>query len=154
MSRDLTLSVRFLVYKFPPSRKKGSFCVTLAFFALFAFLHTQCCKHKSIDAIFFLHHYFNTGICVVLTRTTFFLCTRKWITKIVTFPHVRGNAWLCVSSFQKYPFFVYFFGGLVWVGHSFAYVAHLWFLRDVWIRTQSAAVASGCATNFATNPYT
>ncbi len=31
----------------------------------------------------------------------------------------------------------YFFGGLECVGHSFAYVAHLWFLRDVWIRTQS-----------------
>jgi hypothetical protein len=28
-------------------------------------------------------------------------------------------------------FFVYFFGGLECVGHSFAYVAHLWFLRDV-----------------------
>jgi hypothetical protein len=43
-------------------------------------------------------------------------------------------------------FFVYFVGGLdCAVDHyfqSFAYVAHLVFLRDVWIRTQRAAVAS------------
>ncbi len=32
------------------------------------------------------------------------------------------------------------------------YVAHLWFLRDVWIRTQSAAVASWRATDLATHP--
>ncbi len=32
------------------------------------------------------------------------------------------------------------FGGLPCVGHSFAYVAHFVFLRDVWIRTQRAAV--------------
>jgi hypothetical protein len=38
------------------------------------------------------------------------------------------------------------------VGHSFAYVAHFVFLRDVWIRTQKAAAASGCAsTNLATH---
>ncbi len=49
-------------------------------------------------------------------------------------------------------FFVYFFGGLECVGHSFAYVAHLWFLRDVWIRTQSTAVASWHATDLATYP--
>ena len=49
-------------------------------------------------------------------------------------------------------FFVYFFGGLECVGHSFAYVAHLWFLRDVWIRTQSAAVASWRATGLAIHP--
>ncbi len=36
--------------------------------------------------------------------------------------------------------------------HFFAYVAHLWFLRDVWIRTQSAAVASGSTTNLAAHP--
>jgi hypothetical protein len=49
-------------------------------------------------------------------------------------------------------FFVYFFGGLECVGHSFAYVAHLWFLRDVWIRTQSTAAASWRATDLATHP--
>jgi len=51
-------------------------------------------------------------------------------------------------------FFVYFFGRLECVGHSFAYVAHLWFLRDVWIRTQSTAVASWRATDLATHPST
>jgi hypothetical protein len=35
------------------------------------------------------------------------------------------------------------------VGHSFAYVARFVFLRDVWIRTQRAAVAY--ATNLATH---
>ncbi len=50
------------------------------------------------------------------------------------------------------PFFwIYFFGGLEQVGHSFAYVAHFVFLRDVWIRTQRAAVASRGATNLATH---
>jgi hypothetical protein len=49
-------------------------------------------------------------------------------------------------------FFVYFLGGLECVGHSFAYVAHLRFLRDVWIRTESAAVASWRATDLATHP--
>ncbi len=54
----------------------------------------------------------------------------------------------------SYAFFCIFFGGLECVGHSFAYVAHLWFLRDVWIRTQSAAVASWRATDLATHPST
>jgi hypothetical protein len=44
-------------------------------------------------------------------------------------------------------FFVYFFGGLECVGHSFAYVAHFVFLRDIW----RAAVASRRATNLATH---
>ncbi len=52
----------------------------------------------------------------------------------------------------KHFFFVYFFGGLECVGHSFAYVAHLWFLRDVGIPTQSAAVASWSAIDLATLP--
>jgi hypothetical protein len=34
------------------------------------------------------------------------------------------------------------------VGHFFAYVAHFLFLKDVWIRTQRAAVASRCATKY------
>ncbi len=42
-----------------------------------------------------------------------------------------------------------FFGWLDCVGHSFAYVAHFVFLRDVWILTQSAAVASRRANNLA-----
>ncbi len=36
-------------------------------------------------------------------------------------------------------------------GHSFVYVAHFVFLRDVWIRTQRAAAASRRATNLATH---
>jgi hypothetical protein len=48
-------------------------------------------------------------------------------------------------------FFVYFFGGLECVGPSFSYVAHFVFLRDVWIRTQRAALASRRATNLATH---
>ncbi len=38
--------------------------------------------------------------------------------------------------------FCRFFSGLECVGHSFAYVANFIFLRDVWIRTQWADVAS------------
>jgi hypothetical protein len=45
----------------------------------------------------------------------------------------------------------YFYSGLQCVGHSFAYVTHLVFLRDVWIRTQRATVASRRATNLATH---
>jgi hypothetical protein len=43
----------------------------------------------------------------------------------------------------------YFFGGLKCVGYSFAYAAHFIFLRDVWSRTQRAAVASRRSTNLA-----
>ncbi len=52
----------------------------------------------------------------------------------------------------KWKIFCIFFGRLECVGHSFANVAHLWFLRDVWIRTQSAAVISGRANDLATHP--
>jgi hypothetical protein len=51
-------------------------------------------------------------------------------------------------------FFGLFFGGLEFVGHSFAYVANFVFLRDVWIRTQRAAVASRRATNLVTRLHT
>ncbi len=37
------------------------------------------------------------------------------------------------------------------VSHSFAYVAHFVSLRDVWIRTQRAAVAAGAVPNLATH---
>ncbi len=48
-----------------------------------------------------------------------------------------------LGFWQKFIFFVYFFGGLECVGHSFASVAHLCFLRDVYgIRTQINAVVS------------
>ncbi len=78
-------------------------------------------------------------------------CVKKYLNIIYTviknpFPTTPPpNSELCI-------FFVYFFSGLECVGHSFAYVAHLWFLRDVWIRTQSAAVASWRATDLATQP--
>jgi hypothetical protein len=47
--------------------------------------------------------------------------------------------------------FLYIFGGLDWVGHSFDYVAHFVFLRDVWIRIQRSAVANKRAPNLATH---
>ncbi len=46
-----------------------------------------------------------------------------------------------------YILILYIFCGLKCVGHSFAYIAHFVFVRDVWIRTQRAAVASRRATN-------
>jgi hypothetical protein len=55
------------------------------------------------------------------------------------------------AVFCKLYSFVYFFGGLEWSGHSFANVAHFVFLRDVWIRTQRAAVASRRAINLGTH---
>ncbi len=42
-------------------------------------------------------------------------------------------------------------GELECVGHSFAYLAHFVFLRDVWIHTQKAAVASKRAIKLATH---
>jgi hypothetical protein len=43
---------------------------------------------------------------------------------------------------QSNVFFVNVFGRLECVAHFFSYVAHVVFLRDVWIRTHRAAVAS------------
>jgi hypothetical protein len=54
------------------------------------------------------------------------------------------------TKFATKYFFVYFFDGLECLGPSFAYVAHFVFLRDVWILTQRAAVASRRAANLAT----
>ncbi len=42
-----------------------------------------------------------------------------------------------------------FFSGLECDGHSFAYAVHFVFLRDVWIRTQRAAVVSRHSTDLA-----
>jgi hypothetical protein len=47
-----------------------------------------------------------------------------------------------ITLLTRYFFKEYFNGGLECVGHSFAYVNHFVFLRDVWIRTQGAALAS------------
>ncbi len=54
---------------------------------------------------------------------------RRWdLHSLLEIQLFRLNFWQCGS------FFVYFFGGLECVvGHSFAYVAHFVFLRDVWI---------------------
>jgi hypothetical protein len=47
--------------------------------------------------------------------------------------------------------FLYIFVAGESVGLSCDYVVYFVFLRDVWIRTQRAAVASRCATNLATH---
>jgi hypothetical protein len=50
-----------------------------------------------------------------------------------------------LSQFVNYLLLIYIFflgGGGGFVGHFFADFAHFIFLRDVWIRTQSAAVGS------------
>jgi hypothetical protein len=54
-------------------------------------------------------------------------------------------------TLKKYYFLVYLFGGLECDVHSFAYVAHFVFMRDVWIRTQRAAIVSRRATALATH---
>ncbi len=55
------------------------------------------------------------------------------------------------STVGEKSFFLYIFGGLECVGHSFANVAHFIFLRDVWIRTQRDVVARRRSTNLATH---
>ncbi len=50
---------------------------------------------------------------------------------------------LCCFVFLVQLLFVHFVSGLWSVGPSFAYVTHYGFLSDMWIRTQSAAIASG-----------
>jgi hypothetical protein len=56
-----------------------------------------------------------------------------------------------MGKFVKEAIFCIFFGGLVCVGHSFAYVAHFVVLRDVGMRTQRTTVASRPATILATH---
>ncbi len=80
-------------------------------------------------------------------------CTRL-LACVIGFRQVQGKSlWELVSvrrtiSYKSEVFFVYYFGGLECVGHSFAYVAQFVFLRDVWIRTQTAAVTSRRATRY------
>jgi hypothetical protein len=67
----------------------------------------------------------------------------------------RKRAKRCGAVYVLCIFFIYFlffFGGLECAGHSYAYVAHLLFLRDVWIRTQKATIASRRANSLATHP--
>jgi hypothetical protein len=42
--------------------------------------------------------------------------------------------------------FVHYFGGLDRFSHSFVFVAHFVFLRDVWIQTQRSSVTQAGAT--------
>ncbi len=69
--------------------------------------------------------------------------------------HIWGSKYFLIlglRAFQNYQMsedvFCIFFGGLECVGHSFAYVAHILILRDVWIRTQRAAVEEKSHTIF------
>jgi hypothetical protein len=56
-----------------------------------------------------------------------------------------------IQPYLFYTFFCLFFDGLECVARSFASIAHYEFLRNVRIRTQKSAVASGRATNLATH---
>jgi hypothetical protein len=60
------------------------------------------------------------------------------------FVHERRQVRQIALTSQPLSFFctIYFFGGLEFVGHSFAYVAHFIFMRDFCIRTQRSEVAS------------
>jgi hypothetical protein len=59
------------------------------------------------------------------------------------------------NFFFKLPvlksFFVYYFCGLECVGHSFAYVAYLIFLRYVWIRSPESFRSKQACYNLATH---
>ncbi len=81
------------------------------------------------------------------------VCTRKHphyvILHYVSYP-ILHNGLLRSFLFVLEPF-RYFFDGRECVGHSFANVTHFVFWRDVWNRSQRAAVASKRATNWATN---
>ncbi len=61
--------------------------------------------------------------------------------------------YLTYSIIYSFIYFCLFFWRAIECddGHSFASVANIVFLRDVWIRTQRAAVASRRATNLATH---
>jgi hypothetical protein len=74
--------------------------------------------------------------------TTIYLCTNLLNRRKYTFLLFTVFTFLILTDI-----FCIFFAGLECVGHSFAYVAYFVFLRDVWIRTLRAAVASRGATN-------
>jgi hypothetical protein len=57
-----------------------------------------------------------------------------------------------VEKLNNDRFFSDIFGGLECVGHSFAYVVHFVFSRDVWLRTQRVVVASRRAIDLAMHP--
>jgi len=55
--------------------------------------------------------------------------------RILRVSHPAETELFCFNFFNLF----FIFNGLECVGHSFAYVAHIIFLTDVWIRTQRAA---------------
>ncbi len=79
---------------------------------------------------------------------------RKVSTRVTSRPRfeqlILATPHLYITPHHQKTVLFYFFGVLECVGHSFAYVAHYVYLRDVWIRTQRAAVASRRATNLDT----
>jgi hypothetical protein len=81
----------------------------------------------------------------------YYLSTRILLTRIANKIYFSSSFEYAMKQyiFMSYAAiaFFYIFGGLECVEHFFANVAQFLFLRDVWIRTQRAAVASRCATN-------
>ncbi len=54
------------------------------------------------------------------------------------------------AAYNRPKIFFLFFGGPECVRHSFAYVAHFYFIMDVWIQTQRSAISSRRTINLAT----
>ncbi len=104
-------------------------------FILLKFCISACARRRSVDAGMLFRFYITVSECWTLL----------------------GRGWTSNTRIEhrtipfKFSFFGYFFGGLECVGHSFAYVANFVILRDVWIRTQRAAVACRRATHLATH---
>jgi hypothetical protein len=73
----------------------------------------------------------------------FYLPSALSLSSIFSDPASSPPPFISLSLFFLSLFFVYFFGGLVCVV----------FLKDDWIPTQRAAVASRCATNLATHLF-
>ncbi len=87
---------------------------------------------------------FSRSCCGGLSRSSGWrVCWRRWPKPL--------NWMLNLSGYT----FLYFFGGLECVGHSFACVAHFFiFERCQWFRTQRFAVATNLATHLPTNLIT
>jgi hypothetical protein len=64
------------------------------------------------------------------------------VSPVLTLLLNTSRSYYCCVLFAWSLQYQYYFGGLQCIGHSFAYVAHVVCLRDVWIRTQKAAVAT------------
>ncbi len=89
--------------------------------------------------------------CVSLQSVRDWMASRRSSAGISSVGRTTRRISYRIKSGHQKIFFKYIFGGLKGVDHSFAYVAHFVFLRDVWIRTQRAAEASRRATNLATH---